>query len=113
MESRFSQLPKPPYYAVIFSNQRSDFETGYEEMAHKMVILAAKQPGYIGIESTRDEAGMGITVSYWQSEADLLAWKHVAEHLFAQKMGREKWYDYYITRIAKVERQYDGPKGRS
>jgi heme-degrading monooxygenase HmoA len=112
MSGRFADLPKPPYYAVIFTNQRSDFEAGYAEMSDKMVEMAALQPGYIGVESTRDEAGLGITVSYWRDEPSLLAWKAVAEHAFAQKMGKEKWYDYYITRIAKVERHYDGPEGR-
>ncbi len=112
MSDRFSPLPIPPYYAVIFTNQRTDFEAGYAEMADKMVEMAKQQPGYIGVESTRDESGLGITVSYWNDEASLLAWKAVAEHAFAQKMGREKWYDYYITRIAKVERHYDGPTGR-
>lgn len=112
MSDRFSPLPDPPYYAVIFTNMRSDFDAGYEQMADKMVKMAALQSGYIGVESTRDETGLGITVSYWSDETSLLAWKAVAEHAFAQKMGREKWYDYYITRIAKVERHYSGPKGR-
>lgn len=112
MPDNFASLPEPPYYAVIFTNQRTDFDAGYAAMSDKMVEMAAVQPGYIGVESTRDAAGLGITVSYWANEASLLAWKAVAEHAFAQKMGREKWYDYYITRIAKVERHYDGPAGR-
>ena len=82
-------------------------------MADAMVELAAKQPGYLGVESTRDEAGLGITVSYWKDEASLLGWKAVSEHAFAQKMGKEKWYDHYTLRVAKVERHYDGPEGRS
>ncbi len=112
MPDHFAPLPEPPYYAVIFTNQRTDFDAGYAAMAEKMVEMAAQQPGFIGVESTRDEAGLGITVSYWKDEQSLLAWKAVAEHAFAQKMGREKWYEYYITRIAKVERHYAGPEGR-
>lgn len=110
--SRFAPLPTPPYYAVIFTAQRTDVDQGYGAMADKMVDLAAAQPGYIGIETTRDEAGLGITVSYWADEAALLNWKQVSEHLFAQQMGREKWYDHYTLRVAKVERSYDGPEGR-
>jgi heme-degrading monooxygenase HmoA len=55
---------------------------------------------------------MGITVSYWRDEASLLAWKQVAEHLLAQKLGKERWYEHYITRVARVERAYDGPQKR-
>lgn len=110
--SRFAPLPKPPYYAVIFTAQRTDVDQGYAAMADKMVELAAIQPGYIGIETTRDDSGLGITVSYWADEAALLNWKQVSEHLFAQQMGRDKWYDHYTLRVAKVERAYDGPEGR-
>jgi heme-degrading monooxygenase HmoA len=110
--SRFAPLPDPPYYAVIFTAQRTATDQGYGAMADKMVEMAAKQPGYIGVESTRDASGLGITVSYWADEAAVKAWKQVSEHLFAQKMGREKWYEHYTLRVAKVERAYDGPQGR-
>ena len=36
-----------------------------------MVELAATQPGFLGIDSTRGDDGFGITVSYWRSEADI------------------------------------------
>ena len=81
--SRFAPLPEPPYYAVIFTAQRTDDYAGYGAMADKMVALAAQQPGYLGVESTRDTDGLGITVSYWADEAALLNWKAVSEHAFA------------------------------
>lgn len=110
--TRFAPLPDPPYYAVIFTAQRSDVEHGYSAMADKMVEMAENQPGYLGIESSRDEAGLGITVSYWADEAALKGWKQVSEHMLAQKLGKSRWYDYYTLRIAKVERAYSGPEGR-
>lgn len=110
--SRFAPLPSPPYYAVIFTAHRTDVDAGYAAMADKMADLAARQPGYIGIETTRDAAGIGITVSYWTDEASILNWKQVSEHLFAQQMGKEKWYDHYTLRVARVERAYDGPENR-
>ncbi|GHA40584.1 polysaccharide biosynthesis protein [Amylibacter ulvae] len=110
--SRFAPLPEPPYYAVIFTAQLSKDTQGYAAMADKMGELASNQPGYLGIESTRDADGLGITVSYWTDEAALKNWKAVSDHLYAQKMGREKWYEYYTLRVAKVERAYAGPQGR-
>ena len=97
---------------MIFTAQRTDGDFGYGQMADRMADLAAEQPGYIGAESTRDAAGLGITVSYWQDEASLLGWKAVSEHMLAQKLGRTRWYEYYTLRVAKVERHYDGPEGR-
>lgn len=110
--SRFAPLPDPPYYAVIFTAQRTEGDHGYGAMADRMSVLAAEQPGYLGMESTRDDAGLGITVSYWVDEAALIAWKRRAQHLLAQKLGRERWYSHYTLRVAKVERAYDGPEGR-
>ena len=61
---RFAQLPSPPYYAVIFSSQRSPHdEDGYAATAARMVELAREQPGFLGYESARDASGFGITVA--------------------------------------------------
>ncbi len=110
--SSFAPLPDPPYYAVIFTAQLSDNTDGYSEMADAMVALAAEQPGYLGVETTRDQSGLGITVSYWADEIALRNWKNVTHHLLAQKLGKERWYSHYTLRVAKVERHYDGPEGR-
>ena len=69
-----------------------------------MFELAQQQEGFLGFESAREE--LGISVSYWKNEADILHWKKQVDHQWAQKMGREKWYRQYITRIAKVEKDY-------
>lgn len=106
----FAATPAPPYYAVIFSSQRSAGDAvAYERTAARMAELAASQPGYLGIETTRGADGFGITVSYWTSLEAIAAWKAVAEHQAAQRAGRERWYRHYEMRIAKVERAYAGP----
>ncbi|MBL8318900.1 MAG: antibiotic biosynthesis monooxygenase [Burkholderiaceae bacterium] len=104
--SRFAPRPEPPYYAVIFTSQRTEGDQGYAAMAQHMAELAANQPGYLGIESTRDESGLGITVSYWRSTADIVAWRKQAEHAAGRAQGRAHWYAHYELRIAKVERAY-------
>ena len=98
------QTPEPPYYAVIFTSTRTDVEEGYGAMADKMVEMASQQPGFLGVESARDADGLGITVSYWESEEAIANWRRHAEHRIAQAQGRGKWYDEFITRVAKVER---------
>ena len=100
----FAHTPAPPYYAVIFTSLRTEGDDGYGAMAQRMVELAAQQPGLLGVESVRD--GLGITVSYWADLASIAAWKADAEHLDAQRQGREKWYAGFKIRIARVERDY-------
>ena len=99
-----AQTPVPPYYAVIFTSEKTANEEGYEKMAERMAELAQQQPGYLGHESAREN--IGITVSYWNSMEAIKNWKQNTEHLFAQKKGRDQWYARYKTRICKVERDY-------
>lgn len=99
-----SQTPDPPYYAVIFTSERTAVNNGYNEMAERMVELAEEQPGYLGHESAREN--IGITVSYWDSLEAIKHWKQNTEHLIAQQKGRSEWYASYKTRICKVERDY-------
>ena len=63
-----------------------------------MDILAVAQDGYLGHESARGTDGLGITVSYWRDEDSVVAWKQVAEHLVAQRLGKERWYEAYQVR---------------
>lgn len=103
----FASTPKPPYYAVIFSSQRTEGDNGYGETADRMAELAAQQPGFLGMESTRGTDGFGITVAYFDSEENIRAWKRNMEHAAARQKGREVWYSHYEIRIAKVERAYN------
>jgi len=70
------------YYAVIFTSKRTDNNKGYHKMGEQMEILAEQQPGYIGIESAKED--IGITVSYWETLEAIKNWKENTAHLFAQ-----------------------------
>jgi heme-degrading monooxygenase HmoA len=98
----------PGTFAVIFTNQQNANPDGYAETAGRMVDLVGQQPGFIGIESVRDESGFGITVSYWETEEAIRAWKRNAEHQDAQERGRQDWYVSFDLRICRVERAYSG-----
>ena len=98
--------PEPPYLAVIFTSRRNEqSDDGYEETAARMFDLAARQPGYLGVVTAHNDQG-SVTVSYWTDEDAISAWKHNADHAFAQYEGRSRWYDEYEIRIARVERAY-------
>ena len=109
----FAQTPEPPYIAVIFTSRRTQGDQGYSEMAEEIASAACDQPGYLGIESVRDDEGNGITVSYWESMEAVKDWKQHARHRTAQAMGKSTWYEKYIVRICTVEREYSQATGRS
>ncbi|WP_438446336.1 antibiotic biosynthesis monooxygenase family protein [Gorillibacterium sp. sgz5001074] len=98
-----AQTPQPPYYAVIFTSQRTEGDNGYGKMADRMVELASRQKGFLGVESARDEQ-LGITVSYWDSLESIRAWKENAAHRTAQDRGKAEWYKSFALRVCKVER---------
>ena len=77
-------------------------------MSAEMRQAAADMPGFLGIESAAEESH--ITISYWRDLADIKKWKEHLRHREAQKLGREKWYNSYRIRIAKVERDYEFDK---
>jgi len=104
--SQISSTPDPPYYAVVFTSKRAKEDIAYGSTASRMVELARTMVGFLGIESVRDSDGFGVTVSYWQDEESIRAWKGHAEHLAAQAEGKSSWYEEYSVRVAKVERAY-------
>ena len=112
----FASTPEPPYYAVIFTSQRNEWDPdGYAEAAQGRQYqlstggTAAKQPGFLGVDSARDASGFGMTVSYWRDEAAIAAWKRQADHAAIRIRGRKLWYRHFEVRVAKVERAYAGP----
>jgi heme-degrading monooxygenase HmoA len=93
-------------YAVIFTSTRTEGDNGYAEASERMMELVGEQPGFLGIDSIRGADGFGITVSYWDSEAAILAWRQHPEHRVIQARGRSEWYSAFHTRVCRVERDY-------
>jgi heme-degrading monooxygenase HmoA len=70
--------------------------------------LVVTTPGYIGHSSFRDDvSGRGVTISYFTSMADLIAWREVPEHLEAQALGRAVFYSEYEIEVAEIVRHYE------
>ncbi len=93
--------------AVIFISQRTDDDAqDYGAAAEEMVMLAARQPGYAGVRSVRDAAGLGITISYWEDEASAKAWRDHPRHCQIREQGRGRWYEHYHIDVARITRSY-------
>lgn len=94
--------------AVIFTSQRSGLdESGYLHAGHKMDALVRLQPGYLSHVSVRDETGLGITISYWESPEAARDWKAVHEHQDAQRDGYQRWYSWYRVDVTTIQRHYE------
>ncbi len=96
------ELPEKDFYAVIFSNTKSDNLEGYAEMDEKTMTLAAQQSGYLGYESLNNE-NKTIFISYWENKESIDNWSKNAIHMTA-KSNAHKWYTRYLSQICLVER---------
>lgn len=97
--------------AVIFVAQRTTLDDdGYKQAATAMAELAAKQPGYCGIDSVRDVDGLGITVSYWRDDTAAKTWRDNADHARIRDAGRDRWYQSYSLHVTSITRSYDWTK---
>lgn len=100
----FANTPKPPYYTVIFTSLKNNDTIGYNEMAERMIELVKNEPGFLGVESAREN--IGITVSYWTDLTAIKNWKDNIEHQEAQTKGKTEFYKSFKVRIGKIERDY-------
>jgi hypothetical protein len=57
---RFLGQVMPRTHTAIFTSQRSGNSIDYPDTAEHVVALAEQQPGFIVLESVRDEGGLGI-----------------------------------------------------
>jgi len=97
--------PEPPYYAVIAPAVLSEDVAGYGETALRLAELAREVDGFLGLESAVSGRFV-LAVSYWRSLEAIQTWRRRAEHLHAKELARTRWFERYVTRIARVERVY-------
>ncbi|MDH3355128.1 MAG: antibiotic biosynthesis monooxygenase [Chromatiales bacterium] len=98
-------------YIVIFRAQLKDpvnLGEDYFTMAARMRELATTKYSCIDFSSVT-EGEQEISISYWESEAQIVAWKADAEHQKAQALGQSRWYSSYCVEVAQVERSYSHP----
>lgn len=89
---------------VLFRSKLVDAPDGYAEMAQEMLALAKTMPGFIDVKAFKADDGERLTLVWWEDEDTLRAWRTNARHLVAQKLGRERWYEYYKIEVAEVRR---------
>lgn len=99
-------IQNTPFYAVIFSSQKSEDLEGFEEMDKLMLELALEQPGLLGYESSGNDQE-NIFISYWDSMESINTWRNNSEHIIAKKLGKKNWYKRYLSQICKVESSFE------
>lgn len=92
-------------YVVIFRAKIRSLDDEYAKVATSMRELAPGQFGSLDFQSVT-EGNDEVALSYWPDEESIRGWKSHAEHVLAQELGRERWYDSYIVQVARITREY-------
>lgn len=92
-------------YAVIFRANVALLDEQYTQLAEQLRRLALDKYGCVEFTAC-SEGDYEIAISYWRSQADIVAWKADVEHLTAQQLGRSKWYSAYKVQVVEVLREY-------
>jgi heme-degrading monooxygenase HmoA len=92
-------------YVVIFRATVRSLDEDYLRSAARMRELALSEFGCVGFHAVT-EGKDEVALSYWPAEENIRAWKSHPEHVEAQRLGRERWYESYSVEVAEITRAY-------
>ena len=92
-------------FVVIFRAKTRSLDDEYFAVAARMRELALSQFGCLEFQAVT-EGQNEVALSYWPDEQSIRAWKSHADHLLAQQLGRERWYESYVVQVAQITREY-------
>lgn len=96
-------------YAVIFEVFPAEGKVNtYLDLAARLRPELDKIPGFISIErfTSLTTEGKILSLSFWENEEAIVAWRNHVEHQMAQKAGRSHVFADYRLRVAAVVRDY-------
>jgi heme-degrading monooxygenase HmoA len=95
--------------AVIFEVVLKDaYQQEYLAIASALRPVLESMPGFISIErfESLSNPGKMLSLSFWESEDAVAAWRNTEVHRMAQAKGRETIFLDYRLRVAGVIRDY-------
>ncbi|MBF7994870.1 antibiotic biosynthesis monooxygenase family protein [Rahnella laticis] len=100
--------------AVLFeADAIPEQQDRYFELAAELKPLLDDVEGFISIERFQSLSTPGkiLSLSWWENEESVLAWKKNLKHQAAQAEGRNSVFAFYRIRVAEVLRDYSSEKG--
>lgn len=92
-------------FEVIFYEWTKD---EYLKQAANLNQFLKTQLGFISSKryvDPMDESRL-VSISYWEDEVSVSAWRNHLEHRLSQKIGREKLFKDYTITVSNVIRSY-------
>lgn len=93
-------------FVVIFRAKTAKLDDEYSKVAQKLRDLALSEFGCLDFH-TVTQGSTEIALSYWPDQEKIRIWKQHSDHLIAQELGRQNWYESYSVQVCEVKRQYN------
>jgi heme-degrading monooxygenase HmoA len=77
----------------------------YAAMDRRMQALAQEADGFVDVKAFIAADGERLTIVRWRDLPSLQRWREDPRHRAAQEMGRDRWYEYYVSEVAEVVRE--------
>jgi heme-degrading monooxygenase HmoA len=87
---------------VFRSRLRPGVQDEYVALVERMLAIVTTLPGYVSHKGFWADDGERVTVVEFESEAAQRAWRTHPEHIAAQRLGREKYYEAYDIQVCDV-----------
>ncbi len=93
---------------VLFGTQlRADADLAhYRDRSRRMNDLVRQMPGFISLKSYTSDEGDEVVMARFESREALDAWRFHPEHMEAQRLGREAFYQSYWVQACETFRDY-------
>ena len=93
-----------PYYIAAFATNRGPNTERDAEAVGRMIRLATRAEGFLGLETANRDDGTAVMSSYWQTAEALDHWKLACDRSLAESFGLQSWYHAFGLSVGKIER---------
>ncbi len=88
---------------VIFRSRKTGVRTeSYSQTAAEMSKLVTTIPGYISHKTFHHPDGETVTLGEFESLDAIHAWGQHPDHIAAQHLGKQHWYENYELTICDI-----------
>lgn len=99
-------LEAPYYIASFITGAAGSSPTGERdaEVVGRMIRLAVRAQGFLGLETANRDDGAATMQSYWSSLEALDRWKLACDRMLAETCGLASWYHAFGLTVSKIDR---------
>jgi heme-degrading monooxygenase HmoA len=91
---------------VVFRSRiRPEFVDEFQALADRMFALCRTMPGFLSYKVYSNEDGERASIHEWDSAENLRAWREHPEHRESQRLGRERYYQEYVSYVTEAPRE--------